>query len=342
MTLSMRQAVIWVVVAAMLGALGLFALVVVFGQLRFDPLMIYRAEFTNASGLEAGQFVRIAGVEVGKVKDVSLRDDGTVDVAFGVNRSVRLTRGIKAEIRFQNLVGDRFLALEEGPGSLEALREGDIVPIQDTKPALDIDALIGGFRPLFRALNPEQVNALSGQLLSVFQGQGGTISSVLSHTATLTSTLAGRDQLIRDVIANLNVVMGTFAARDDQFSAALQHLSELVNGLSNHRTNLTNGLAYIETGSRTLADLFGEARVPLKEFVHQTDRSSAQVMADGDYFDNLIKTLPEAYQILNRQGLYGDFFSYYWCDLILKVNGKGGQPVYVKVVSQISGRCAPK
>ena len=45
---------------------------------------------------------------------------------------------------------------------------------------LDIDALIGGFRPLFRALDPDQVNALSGELLRVFQGQGGTVASVLS------------------------------------------------------------------------------------------------------------------------------------------------------------------
>ncbi len=46
--------------------------------------------------------------------------------------------------------------------------------------------------------------------------------------------------------------------------------------------------------------------------------------------------------MLNRQGLYGDYFSFYLCDLILKLNGKGGQPVYVKVVGQDSGRCAPR
>jgi phospholipid/cholesterol/gamma-HCH transport system substrate-binding protein len=66
------------------------------------------------------------------------------------------------------------------------------------------------------------------------------------------------------------------------------------------------------------------------------------VVADKDYFDDLLATLPDAYKLLGRQGLYGDFFSFYLCDLVLKVNGKGGQPVYVKVAGQDSGRCTPK
>lgn len=64
-------------------------------------------------------------------------------------------------------------------------------------------------------------------------------------------------------------------------------------------------------------------------------------MADHDYLDHLLATLPDAYRALARQGLYGDFFSFYLCDLFLKLNGKGGQPVYVKVAGQSSGRCAP-
>ena len=65
-------------------------------------------------------------------------------------------------------------------------------------------------------------------------------------------------------------------------------------------------------------------------------------MADHDYLDNLLNTLPEKYRALGRQGMYGDFFSFYLCDIVLKLNGKGGQPVYVKVAGQVSGRCTPK
>ena len=76
--------------------------------------------------------------------------------------------------------------------------------------------------------------------------------------------------------------------------------------------------------------------------VHETDRAAAIAVADHDYFDNCINTLPDKYQALGRQGMYGDFFSFYLCDVVLKLNGKGGQPVYVKVAGQDTGRCAPK
>jgi phospholipid/cholesterol/gamma-HCH transport system substrate-binding protein len=80
----------------------------------------------------------------------------------------------------------------------------------------------------------------------------------------------------------------------------------------------------------------------LQNTVAQSDRATSIVVADHAYFDDLLNTLPDAYQQLGRQGLYGDFFSFYLCDLVLKLNGKGGQPVFVKLAGQTTGRCAPR
>src|SRR6478672_10408855 len=304
---------------------SMFALVTVFGQFRFESRASYSAVFTNVSGLRGGNFVRFAGVEVGKVEDLTLHRDGTVTVDFAIDKGLQLTEGTRAAVRYENLIGDRYLSLEEGPGSVRKLQPGQTIPVARTSPALDVDALIGGFRPLFRALDPDQVNALSGELLRVFQGQGGTISSVLSQTSALTSTLAGRDQLIGEVIKNLNTVLGTFAKRDDQFSEGLDKLSQFAQGLADRRSDIASGTAYINAAAGSVAD-----------------RVSGQIMADDEYVDNLLKTLPDAYQVLARQGLYGDYFGFYLCDAILKLNGKGGQPVFVKLVGQSTGRCAAK
>ncbi|EUA51585.1 mce related family protein [Mycobacterium xenopi 3993] len=179
-----------------------------FGQLRFQPEKTYKAQFANVSGLEGGNFVRIAGVEVGKVKNISIQPDATVFVEFSVANSVVLTEGTRAAIRFADLIGGRYMALEEGAGGVKRLRPGATIPLSRTEPALDLDALIGGFRPLFRALDPDQVNKLTGQLIAAFQGQGGTIGSFLDQAAALTNTLADRDQLIGQVITNLNGVLG--------------------------------------------------------------------------------------------------------------------------------------
>src|SRR6202011_2773813 len=88
-----------------------FALIAVFGQLRFEDRADYHAVFTNISGLKSGNFVRIAGAEVGKVGDITLHRDGTVSIDFAIDKGLRLTEGTRAVVRYENLIGDRFLAL---------------------------------------------------------------------------------------------------------------------------------------------------------------------------------------------------------------------------------------
>lgn len=322
--------------------LGAFALIAVFGQLRFESEKTYKAVFTNVSGLESGNFVRIAGVEVGKVKDIAIQPDSTVLVEFSAADSVILTEGARAAIRFADLIGGRYLALEEGAGAVKRLHPGATIPLSRTEPALDLDALIGGFRPLFRALDPDQVNKLTGQLISAFQGQGGTIGSFLAQAAALTNTLGDRDQLIGQVITNLNTLLGSLSGQSKQFAKAVDSLSELVAGLSARKQDISNGVAYANAAASSIADLLAQARPPLKKVVAETQRTADTVLNDRDFFDNYLNNWPDALKILNRQGLTGDWFSFYLCDLVLKVNGKGGQPVYVKLAGQSTGRCTPR
>jgi phospholipid/cholesterol/gamma-HCH transport system substrate-binding protein len=207
---------------------------------------------------------------------------------------------------------------------------------------LDLDALLGGFRPLFRALDPEKVNELSGQLIQALQGQGPSIGSFLDQAAAVTNTLADRDLLIGQVIDNLNVVLGSLGGQADRLDKAVTSLSELVHALAARRTDISNAVAYTNAAAGSVADLLSQVRAPFQKVVHETDRTAGIAVADHDYLDNLLNQLPDQYRALSRQGMYGDFFSFYLCDVVLKLNGKGGQPVYVKVAGQSSGRCTPK
>ena len=320
----------------------LASMFVIFGQMRFDREAVYTAEFADVSGLEEGQFVRIAGVEVGKVKRISLRPDTTVAVEFGAIDAALLTEGTRAVIRYADLVGGRYIALEEGTGSSNRLKPGDVIPRSNTAPALDLDALIGGFRPLFRAMDPDQVNAVSSQLIAAFEGQGESIGSFLEQTATFTSMLANRDQLIGEVIVNLNTVLGSLGDQNTQFAKAVDSLAQLVSTLADRKQDISNSVAYANAAAGSISDLLSHARPAMQRVIHETDRTAGIVVADHEYFDDLLATLPEAYQMLGRQSLYGDFYGYYMCELLFKVNGKGGEPVYIKVAGQASGRCTPK
>jgi phospholipid/cholesterol/gamma-HCH transport system substrate-binding protein len=317
-------------------------MMMLFAQSRFQSEKSYRAMFVDVSGLAKDDFVRIGGVEVGKVKSVSIEPNSIVSVEFSADNSVTLTEGTRAAVRWADLFGGRYVSLEEGPGGLRRLNPGETIPTERTLPALDLDSLIGGFRPLFRALNPEQVNALTGQLIAAFQGQGATVNSLLTQTASVTSTLADQDQLIGQVITNLNVVLGSLGGQQTQLDKAVTSLSDLVQGLADRKADIRTAVAYTNTAAGTVADLLQQARPPAQKVVAETDRTAGIVLSDHEYVDGFLKTLPDAYQILSRQAIYGDFVSFYLCDLVLKLNGKGGQPVYVKVAGQSSGRCAPR
>jgi phospholipid/cholesterol/gamma-HCH transport system substrate-binding protein len=323
-------------------SLGIALLLAVFGQFRFEDENDYSAVFANVSGLRESNFVRIAGVEVGKVKAVAVQPDSTVRVEFTADKSVTLTEGSRAVVRYDDLFGGRFLALEEGAGGVKKLSPGATIPLSRTQPALDLDALIGGLRPLFRSLDPDQVNALSGQLIQALQGQGATIGSVLTQAASVTGTLADRDQLFGQLITNLNTVLAAAGDQDQQVAKIVDSLSSLTKTLDSRKNALANGLKGAARLFKAGNEVVEEARNPLKQVVDEGGRVGGTIMADKDFVDNLINTLPDDYRIIGREGLYGDFFTFYLCDAILKVNGKTGQPTYITLASQRSGRCTPK
>ena len=321
---------------------GIALVLAVFSQFRYEKANTYTAVFANVSGLRENNFVRIAGVEVGKVKKIAVARDSTVHVEFSADESVALTEGSRAVVRYDDLFGGRFMALEEGAGELKRLKPGATIPLSRTQPAVDLDALIGGLRPLFRSLNPDQVNEVSGQLIQALQGQGATIGSVLTQAAAVTNSLADRDRLFSELITNLNTVLGSAADQGDQLGKAVDSLSTLANTLQARKRDIAIGLKGFDRLLRVGGDIAIRGRSQLKKVVDQGDRVAGTLWADKDFLDNLINTLPDDYRIIGREGLYGDFFTFYLCDLILKLNGKNGQPTYVTLASQRSGRCTPK
>jgi phospholipid/cholesterol/gamma-HCH transport system substrate-binding protein len=337
--------------------LGIFSLVlllftvmiiVVFGQMRFDRTYGYSAEFSNISGLRQGQFVRASGVEIGKVDSVELVDGGKrARVKFNVDRSVPLYQSTTAQIRYLDLIGNRYLELKrgEGEGADRILPPGGFIPLSRTSPALDLDALIGGFKPLFRALDPEKVNTIASALITVFQGQGGTINDILDNTAQLTNQLGERDQAIGEVIKNLNIVLDTTVRHRQQFDQTINNLEVLITGLKNHGDQLAGGTAHISNAAGTVADLLAEDRGLLHKSLNYLDAVQQPLIDQRQQLNDFLHKVPTALNSIGRTiGSYGDFVNFYACDITLKLNGlQAGGPVRtVRLFSQPTGRCMPQ
>ena len=329
--------------------LGIFGLVMsvltaclffIFGQYRTGSTNGYSAVFADASRLKSGDSVRVAGVRVGTVNDVSLRDDNTVLVTFDADRDIVLTTGTKAAVRYLNLVGDRYLELVDGPGSTRLMPTGAQIPKDRTLPALDLDLLLGGLKPVIKGLNPQDVNALTASLLDVLQGQGPTLQSLLSKTSSFTNSLADNGQVVEALIDNLNTVAGTLAKDGDQFSGAIDKLEQLVSGLATDRDPIGDAIQSLDNGTASIADLLTAARPPLAGTVDQLSRLAPLLDQDKDRIDLALQKAPDNYRKLTRLGSYGSFYNFYICAVSLRVTDLQGRTAVFPWIKQETGRCA--
>lgn len=337
-----KLAIVGLVLLAFTAIIG-----VVFGQMRFDRTNNYSAEFSSVSGMRTGQFVRASGVEVGKVKSIRLVDGGKrVHVDFAVDHSLHLYQSSTAHVRYLNLIGERYLELArgEGEGADQVLPPGGFIPMARTQPALDLDALVGGFKPLLRALDPEKVSTIASSILTVFQGQGGTINNILDQTAQLTSTIAERDQAIGEVVKNLNTVLDTTVRHRTEFDQTVDNFEKLITGLKNHADPLADGVAHISNAAGTLGDLLAENRPLLHNSVNYAEGIAQPLVDRRDDVDQTIQQILPAMKLFGRAGSYGDFFNFYVCDVTFLMNGlqPTGGVRKVRLFEQPTGRCTPQ
>jgi phospholipid/cholesterol/gamma-HCH transport system substrate-binding protein len=320
--------------------LVLICLFFIFGQYRTGSTVAYSAEFKDVSRLEAGDSVRVAGIRVGTVNNVSLRPDGKVVVDFDVDHSVPLTAGTRAAVRYLNLVGDRYLDLIDAAGSTQLLARGARIPLERTAPALDLDLLLRGLKPVVAGLNPQDVNALSSSLLQVLQGQGGTLQSLLSKTSSFTTSLADNRQAVEQVIDNLNKVLKTLDDKGERFTAAIDDLNRLAAGLAADRDPIGTAIESLDNGTASLADLLSNARAPLTGTINQLNRLAPLLVAGKDGLDATLGKAPENYRKLDRVQSYGGFTNTYLCGLTIRVSDLQGGTAVFPWIKQTTGRCA--
>ncbi|MUM32001.1 MCE family protein, partial [Mycolicibacterium sp. CBMA 361] len=274
---------------------------IVFGQFRFSRNNEYYAIFNNTSGLKADQFVRAFGVEVGKVTDVELIPGGKVRVHFNVDKSVPLFQQTSAHIRYLDLLGNRFLDLDRGDSN-QILPPGGTIPVERTEPALDLDALVGGFRPLFRSLDPQKVNTIASSIVTIFQGEGGTINNILDQTAQFTSTVGEQDQAIGEVIKNLNTVLNTTVKHQKQFDDTIKNFEALVTGLKNRADPIADSVANISNAAGSLGDLLGDNRPLLHDTLGYTETTLQSLVDQKEQLNDTLQKVPQALKILGRSG----------------------------------------
>ncbi|MHA3704054.1 MCE family protein [Jatrophihabitans sp. YIM 134969] len=275
-----------------------------------------RAEFTDVTRLQAGDDVRMAGVRVGTVKAISIVDRTQAEVTMSLSTDVPLASTVTAAIRYRNLVGQRYVALVQGDGSLDdRWPDSRVLPTDRTQPALDLTTLFDGFQPLFKALDPGQVNDLSFQIIQIFQGEGGTVDSLLTSTASLTSTLADKDAVIGQVVDNLNAVLDVVNARTGELRRTVSTLQQLVSGLAADRASIGSAVQGIAGLTDTVSGFLQAGRPGLQRSIDSLGALSSNLAAQTPVLGTFLQNLPSKLDAIGRTVSYGSWVNVYVCSI---------------------------
>lgn len=307
----------------------------------FSPTTEYKARFSDATAVNEGDDVRIAGVKVGYVDSVRIADLRQAEVTFRMFGKRKLPASVSAAIKYRNLAGQRYVAIEQrggDPGKL--LPEGATIPLQRTTPALNLTVLFNGFKPLFQALSPKDVNKLSYEIIQVLQGEGGTVNSVLSHTASLTSTVASRDQVIGQVIDNLNRTLGTINDRSGKVSAMVVSMQRLVSGLAADGRPIGEAITGIGELTGATSGLLVEARPPLREDIEHLGTLAGNLDDNKALVQRFVQGLPGKLNTITRTASYGSWFNFYLCGVSGEVGvSRLGVTAPVSTPAPMPARC---
>ncbi len=291
------------------------------------PTDTYRAIFATpdgVSGLRAGNPVRVAGVAVGKVTGIVLVDARHAKVTFTANRDQHVTTTTWAAVRYANLLGQRFLALEQDPaGPGRRLPAGATIPASRTRPALSLTDLFNGFRPLFTALTPQQVNELSQDIIDVLQGQSDRIADLISRTADLTGNLADRHQTFTKIVDTLDTLLTTVAQHDSQLASVVTTMHALTAELHTEGPAIVGSLNAVDDLIGSVGGLFDK----LENHSLPADLAGAasltKVLAGNtDTFAQLIGGFAAAFETFTRVSQNGNWLNVYACNIFVKTYGQ--------------------
>ena len=296
-----------------------FMLAATIGNFGVGKTTRYHAQFSDVTGLLSGNEVRIAGVKVGKVGAISLKGK-VADVTLILDGGRHLLASNVLQLRYRNLVGERYVAVVQGAGSPEELKENATVPLAQTRNALDLTVLFNGFRPLLQALDPSTVNAVSFEIIQTLQGEGGTIDRLLQRTASLTNTLADKDVVIGRVIDNLTTVLDTVDKRDADLNALLTQLRRLSAGFAQDRVTIGESIAGIGNLTDATAGLLSKVRQPLRSDIVALRDLAGNLNDNKAIVNGVLQRLPAKLNAIISTATYGGWFNFYLCGV--EVNGQ--------------------
>lgn len=293
-----------------------FYLASIIGNLSpFKDVYSVNAVFSDATGILNGDPVKIAGVTVGKVTGFQV-ERGRAIVTMEVEGGVELPENVIADIKYRNLLGQRTINLvrPESP-STEALAEGATIPVENTKPALDLALVFNNLRPLIQSTNPEDINTVARAVLRIFKGREDDFAATLGNIGGITKTLADRDQRLARLVTDLNDLTGVLNSQKGNIRVSLDRFTELMESLADVTPTVERVVDQLDDASGRFGGLVSRNRANLDQELSDLNVLLTIVDENLRPLDIATKNLKEVLLATARSQSYGKWWTLYVVNL---------------------------
>jgi phospholipid/cholesterol/gamma-HCH transport system substrate-binding protein len=285
----------------------------------------YRAAFSEAGGLEAGNEVRVAGVKVGKVTGIGL-DGPRVRVDFRVaDDSVRLGKQTAATIRIKTVLGQKYLSLE--PGGSGRMDEGDEIPLSRTASPFDVQDALGGLADTVDQIDTKQLATAFGTIADTFKDTPDEVSASLTGLSRLSTTIAGRDAQLSALLGRTRTVTAVLAERDTEFQRLVADGNLLLGEISRRREAIHTLLVSTTQLSEQLIGLVAENRAQLEPALQQLRGVVDILEANQKQIDQTVPRLARFVHAFSNVLGNGRWFDTYVACLVPPPVTVGGVPL---------------
>jgi phospholipid/cholesterol/gamma-HCH transport system substrate-binding protein len=303
---------------AVIGAVGIGVTAgVALAALQYDKLPFfsdghqYSAYLTEASGLQAGADVQIAGYKVGKVSSVDL-DGARVIVTFDIDKNLRLGDRTEAAVKTKSLLGVKIFEVSpRGNGELTAP-----IPLERTRPAYQLSDALGDLSRTIADLHTDDLNASLNTLAREFADTPPDLKVAVDGVTRFSKTLDDRDQQLRQLLADARVSTHVLANRTDQIVSLIKNSDALLAQLRSESSALDAISANVSGLAKQLAGVIADNRVPLRPSLDKLNAVLTLLDNRKDKLQESIKLLNPFLMSLGEAVGSGAFFKVYIANLL--------------------------
>ena len=273
----------------------------------FSHRTAYAALMSDASGLQPGDQVKVAGVGVGQVDSITTRR-GLAVVHFSVRKDLRIPAATLVGVRWRDVLGQKYLYLYP-QGGAPYLQAGATIEPGREVPSADIGAFLNALGPVLQAIDPAEANAFVQGVVGGLQGNEAQVSALIDNAATVSSTVGRLDTQIGSVIDNLSTVLGAIGSRSSDLQQVISNLSTVAGALASRDDTLNSVVTNFGTVSGEFAHLVQSNRGSLDTII-----SSLQTVADTlarhrQELDADLSTLSSGLQPYRLISSFGQWFN---------------------------------